>query len=216
MTISKKIKNLLVNQSKKSLWTVMQILAYLISSIPLKIFYSIKINKPENLKNLNRGTVIISNHQSYADPFLILACLSPIQFLKIIPVRFPVADDVYRDKKFNPRFFPILKMLGCFSIGNDPQQKMQALFYIRDLVENGETLLIFPEGKLNQDLKVTNFQQGVNFFRDSANSMMLVKLRGLNGFRKNKGEASITYSEIFIPPPQMNNEQMSKYLDNLP
>lgn len=215
MISAEKLKLHVLKPVKNILWASVQILVYIISTIPLRIIYATKISKTTNLKGLHRGTVLISNHQSNVDPFLILSCFSLRQFLNIVPVRFPVADHVYKDKKLNPRFFPILKILGCFSIGDTATKKMRALFYIKQLLEQGVTLLIFPEGKHNQEIKVTEFKQGINFFKDAADSMVLIKLTGLNKTARDNNRASVTFSEVFSPPPSMTSDELSIYLDKL-
>ena len=42
-----------------------------------------------------------------------------------------------------------LKRLGCFSI-NQLSPSLSALRYAIDLIEKGEQLVVFPEGKINK------------------------------------------------------------------
>ena len=53
-----------------------------------------------------------------------------------------------------------LKRLGCFSI-NQLSPSLSALRYAVDLIENGEQLVVFPEGKINKYGKKLVLKQGL-------------------------------------------------------
>ena len=53
-----------------------------------------------------------------------------------------------------------LKRLGCFSI-NQLSPSLPALRYAIDLLENGEQLVIFPEGKINKYGKKLVLKEGL-------------------------------------------------------
>jgi len=53
-----------------------------------------------------------------------------------------------------------LKRLGCFSI-NQFSPSLSALRYAIDLIEKGEQLVIFPEGKINKDGKKLVLKEGL-------------------------------------------------------
>ncbi len=54
-----------------------------------------------------------------------------------------------------------LKRLGCFSI-NQLSPSLSALRYAIDLIEKGEQLVVFPEGKINKYGKKLVLKQGLN------------------------------------------------------
>ena len=53
-----------------------------------------------------------------------------------------------------------LKRLGCFSI-NQFSPSLSALRYAIDLIEKGEQLVIFPEGKINKNGKKLVLKEGL-------------------------------------------------------
>ncbi len=53
-----------------------------------------------------------------------------------------------------------LKRLGCFSI-NQLSPSLKALRYAIDLIENGEQLVVFPEGKINKYGKKLVLKEGL-------------------------------------------------------
>ena len=53
-----------------------------------------------------------------------------------------------------------LKRLGCFSI-NQLSPSLSALRYAIDLIENGEQLVVFPEGKINKYGKKLVLKEGL-------------------------------------------------------
>lgn len=207
---SEKLRALLIS--------IVQVLAYVIGALPLRIMYRTERKLPHNLHLLRRGSLIVSNHQSMLDPFIVSACLPFHIFLKMVPIRPPVIDYIFRDPRYNPPFFPILKMFGCFSIGKTSAEKMKSIFYIRELLKRHETVFLFPEGGISTEHTVKEFKQGVDFFMDQALNVIFVRLRGFN---KKKNRASgykghqITFGEVFEPAPHMSVEEMRQYLEHL-
>jgi 1-acyl-sn-glycerol-3-phosphate acyltransferase len=53
-----------------------------------------------------------------------------------------------------------LKRLGCFSI-NQLSPSLSALRYAIELIEKGEQLVVFPEGKINRDGKNLFLKEGL-------------------------------------------------------
>ena len=53
-----------------------------------------------------------------------------------------------------------LKRLGCFSI-NQLSPSLSALRYAIELIEKGEQLVVFPEGKINNDGKKLVLKEGL-------------------------------------------------------
>lgn len=196
---------------------IVQVLIYFFCAIPLRIIYRSKIKYTASLDNLRKGSLFVSNHQSKVDPFLILACLPPRDYLRTIPVRFPLTEDFFSSKYLNPRLFPILTILGCFSAGSTTYTKMHTVFYIRKLLKQNKTIMIFPEGKISTEISILDFKKGVDFFIKSAHSVIFIRLGGFKNNKKHRGEkvSHVTFGEVFSPPPEMSSHDMKNYLEKL-
>ncbi|MCA9358976.1 1-acyl-sn-glycerol-3-phosphate acyltransferase [Candidatus Kaiserbacteria bacterium] len=194
-----------------------QMLAYIVAAIPLRLFYDVKRRFVGDIGKIRKGSLIISNHQSMVDPFLVLACLPLKDFLRLLPIRFPASDVIYKNPRFNPKIFPIMTLLGCFSIGGTVSERTHAIFYIRDLLNKNKTVFLFPEGAISREDNVLNLKQGVDFFIKNTHSVMFVRLEGLN--HKVRGVEKtghyVTFGEVFDPPPAMSVEEMKDYLESL-
>jgi 1-acyl-sn-glycerol-3-phosphate acyltransferase len=127
---------------------VPQTLIYLVSAIPLRLWYRARKQLPGNIEKLREGSLLVANHQSLVDPFFIVMSLPIHVYMRLLPIRFPTADWAYTSWHFNPPFFPFLKLLGCFTIGTTSTDKMRAMFYIRELLKQRKTVMLFPEGEI--------------------------------------------------------------------
>ncbi len=197
---------------------VFQILSYIIGAIPLRLLYRGKRVLPDDLHRLRRGSLLISNHQSMVDPFYVLAHLPLNHFLRILPIRFPTDGKVYASSFYNPKLFPILTLLGCFSVGVTKAEKMRAIFYIRGLLKKRETVFLFPEGEIIKERNVKDLKRGIDFFIDDALNVLFVRISGLNGVKRTLHDTvkcTITFGEVFEPPPSMSVAEMQTYLENL-
>ncbi|MCA9360701.1 1-acyl-sn-glycerol-3-phosphate acyltransferase [Candidatus Nomurabacteria bacterium] len=195
--------------------TVSQILLYIFVAFPLRLCYRAKRTLPKNIKLLRSGSLMVANHQSFADGFYVILALPFRTYLSMLPLRFPVADWVLRNPFFNPPFFRLLKFLGCFSIGITSTEKMKGIFYIRSLLKNKKSVVLFPEGSITSDKNVKELKEGLDFFKKHAINMTFVRLRGFNVRKGGESKCSITYGEVFEPPPKMSLVQMGEYLNSL-
>jgi len=114
----------MTNQSpqviKNCIIAVVQIIAYGILFLPLRLLLRITRVLPENLDELSRGSLLIANHRSKMDPFVVLAHLPFFTFLRILPIRFPVHHDFMKRRIFRYT----LPFLGSYDIGGTPWTKM--------------------------------------------------------------------------------------------
>lgn len=194
---------------KKKLWFTIQILAapFLVCLIKLLRVQILWENKfEENQKNL----LIISNHQSKLDPFLILASVGLKHTYARLPFRFPVMA------KF-ARSFPIgffITLFGGYDIGETLEEKAKALFYTRNLIATGNSVLIFPEGKIVHGVSdFRTFQKGYTALLVCNPNLLLVKIDNFSSmtthfFRKKR--PSIIFSEV---KNSLNYEEKQKVIE---
>jgi 1-acyl-sn-glycerol-3-phosphate acyltransferase len=97
------------------------------------------------------GVLLIANHTSYADPPIVgAACLRPVNFMaKAELFRIPVLSAVIR----RTHAFPVKREAA------DQQALRRALH----LLDNGQVLLLFPEGTRSPDGRLMPFEAGAAF-----------------------------------------------------
>ncbi len=140
--------------------------------------------KHENIDNLPEegGCIIVSNHISFFDALLLGGAFKR-------PVRFVMFEPIYN--------IPILKQffksVGAIPINTqkaNPECFENAFKEIKKLLENGEVLCIFPEGKLTADGEIDEFKRGIErMVKETPTPVLPVAIQGLWGSmfsRKNK------------------------------
>lgn len=154
-----------------------------------------EIKKPSNLI-VPKGTLIIANHQSWIDPWLVCTNIGVWAILKILPLRFPVTHSIFGRKIAGS----IIWLFGGFDIGTTDLDKAKKLLYIRDLLHNKYPVLIFPEGKrVNNPDEIAQFQRGFSVLAREDVPLLLVKIQGMDQyslFRFKKAPIILEYSEI--------------------
>lgn len=186
-------------------------------AIPVRWLCRIDTTHTTPLTELHKGALLASNHQSRSDPFLIVAAMRFRELKKIVPIRFPTTNEILCSRAYNPRFFPILTLLGCFAIGESTSERMKAIYYIRSLLKQRKTIMLFPEGAINREANVLHFKKGIDFFMSDTDTVLFVRL---DGFVREKGlsknwRRQVTFGEVLSPPPNMSTAEMRDYLTNL-
>jgi len=130
----------------------------------------------KGVKNIpSEGPVmLVANHVTFVDwLFLGAACSRPIRFLM---------DKDYYDIKL---FTPILKMAGAIPVSPRHKNAEAYAFAMKEMVrtlEQGQVLLVFPEGKLTRSGNMNEFQRGFEKVLNEAPAPVIpVALHGLWG-----------------------------------
>jgi len=122
-----------------------QLISYFLVGVPLKIIH--KTKPIYNFKYENGHSYIIaSNHPSKIDPFLVCYNFPFKDFIRLIPFRFVTADKFLHG--FNKYF---LLLYGCFSTKEVKGKKV--LERAKHYLERGETVYIFPTGRIEKSVK---------------------------------------------------------------
>jgi 1-acyl-sn-glycerol-3-phosphate acyltransferase len=172
-----------------------QILSYFVFYIPRRILFNINITPPNNFGELKNGVLLVANHQSKLDPFIILSCIPFALFFRILPVRFPVLHE-YMEKSVSSK---ILKLLGCYDIGGTSRENMVGFLYTRDLLKKGNTVFLFPEGKISKKgSEVENLKRGIEFFVKDSKSVVFARMKGFNEVKlpSFRAKTSISFSSV--------------------
>jgi 1-acyl-sn-glycerol-3-phosphate acyltransferase len=117
-----------------------------------KTMYRLKIEGREHIPD--KGSVIIAcNHVSFIDWILIMsACPRPVRF---------VIDHAYYYAKGMKFWFKQAHLIPIATKRQDPNILNQAFLDMKDGLENGDVLGIFPEGWITRDGKMRKFQPGI-------------------------------------------------------
>lgn len=172
-----------------------------IATIPVNFILTkllkLTIERPRDF-HITHGTLIIANHQSKIDPFLISYHIGARNWKNIVPIRYPVTPD-YMTK---PIMGFIISLLGGYNIGSTVLERLQKLVFTRELLREKYTIVIFPEGKITRDSDmVDEFKKGAYALFNENYPVVFVRLTGLNEkhkfhFWKNT-RAKLSYSTCY-------------------
>ena len=121
-----------------------QILCYVILYAPFRIFLKLRLQQNSGSANVPLRRVIIANHQSKLDPFLICSALPFKTFAKLTPIFFMTAHK-YLDANWKRL---LLYPLGCYPVYDSKKKNVAILLHTIELIAQGRTVFAFPEGKI--------------------------------------------------------------------
>jgi len=136
--------------------------------LPLTRFFArAKVSGLENPADLTRPVMFAANHQSYLDALVILASLpecwrhriAPVMWKELFGAHFHSERHVPSARWANSALYYLVTLLGnAFPI---PQTERGARESMGELVEEGWSILIFPEGERTLTGEVGRFLPGV-------------------------------------------------------
>ena len=147
--------------------------------------YRVKHAGMENIPD-EGPCVLVCNHVSYVDALLLGGAIRrPVRFVMFKPIYdMPVLNYIFRTGKTIP----------IDAKSRNPEIYQQAFVRIREELEAGEVVCIFPEGKLTQDGEVDAFRAGIEkIIGDIPVPVIPMALSGLWGsFFSHKGGPALT------------------------
>lgn len=171
-----------------------QFATYFMFFIPLRVLFRSRVSLSHNLHNLSRGSLLVANHQSIADPFIVMGRLPFSVFVKLLPVRFPTTH-AYMEL---PVVGQALRFWGCYDVGATPRLRMCTLLKTCDLLRSRKTVFLFPEGTIAES-QMNEFNQGIEFFIRETSSVIFVRMDGFNEPMKKhlfKARRTLDYGEV--------------------
>lgn len=158
----------------------------LIGGFIFRTFYKIKYVGTENLPK-NSGYVICSNHTSMTDvPFIAIGCNRQIFFM--------AKQELFKGKFLNWFF----KKLGAFPVERGTGGK-EAIKEAISLIENGNVMGIFPEGKRNFEGAPKKAKSGISVIVASTNAMVVPVSVYHEGKIKLFGKVTVRYGKPILP-----------------
>ena len=142
----------------------LQKVGFIVFYILHKLFVSVEVRGRENLIGLDKPIILASNHTSELDVTtipLVLGFLSkfyPIYYVSMPKEKF--TNFGWRNYLYGGIFFNVL---GGYSIHSGFHDYETSLETFIDLLENKQTIFIFPEGKRTDDGKVGKARGGLGF-----------------------------------------------------
>ncbi|EKF73655.1 acyltransferase [Alcanivorax hongdengensis A-11-3] len=147
--------------------------------------YRVKHSGMDNIPD-DGPCVLVCNHVSYVDALLLAGAIRrPVRFVMFKPIYdMPVLNYIFRTGKTIP----------IDSKSRNPDIYQRAFVRIREELDAGEVVCIFPEGKLTQDGEVDEFRNGIEkIIADRPVPVIPMALSGLWGsFFSHKGGPALT------------------------
>jgi len=177
-----------------------RLLAHLLLLRPLLwIIFGVNIRGRENLDGLDQF-ILISNHNSHLDTLLLYAALPVGQILKTHPV---AAADYFSEPRWLFRLVTFLFEPVWVDREGDPGQ---AIPDIQRLLDDGENIILFPEGTRGEPGELKSFRGGIGRIVEANRPIPVVAifLEGPERALPRKAAFPVPlWNHVTIAPPQL-------------
>lgn len=169
--------------------TFFQTCMYWFARCVFAVFINLKVSREKEFSP-ERPCIVVANHQSHLDAFLIFSALPYGIFKKIRPAAF-MTKNKYTDHWWKRLFTSPLGMFPAHENGKYPA----GLEMARTLMQRGYSLVMFPEGKIGSDREHTPKKGTAVLAFETQKDIYPVRINwNKKGFRR---EALIVYGEPF-------------------
>jgi 1-acyl-sn-glycerol-3-phosphate acyltransferase len=154
------------NKIRKFITGTLCFFSYFVVFILSKIFLSIEVYyEDKKFKEVKNPVLIVANHKNIIDPWIIFVSIPFWRYLKILPIT-AFAKNKFSETK---SFFGVMYNLGIIdfvyfiynviivSSGVTFEEKIKPVI---DSINEKNTVLMFPEGKITLDTEVGEFKKG--------------------------------------------------------
>ena len=140
--------------------------------------------------------LLVANHNSHLDTLVLMSLLPLAQLSKIRPI---AAADYFLRNRLLAWF--MLNIVGILPLSRKPRRGEDPLAGCLDALDNGDILLLFPEGSRGEPEQMSHFRTGLVHLleRHPATAVVPVFMHGL-GKALPKGEALLVpfFCDVFI------------------
>jgi len=139
--------------------------------LPLsRIFVALEVRGLEHLAGIDGPVIFAANHQSHFDGPMILQALPPRWRYRVAPA---MAKEFFKAHFYPDQFsmrarltngmnyYLVSAFFNAFPLPQRETGTRQTLRYIGDLIGDGYSILIFPEGRRTENGEINPFQPGV-------------------------------------------------------
>jgi 1-acyl-sn-glycerol-3-phosphate acyltransferase len=167
-----------------------QIFLYAIFAWFLKPLLGITVEGKEKI-SAKKPVLIVANHRSKLDPFIILSAMGWKNFLKFYPWRFPLAKSLAEKWWIKwPSWY-----IGCYQITGrgDLDKSLEETF---KAIDKGYSIIFFPQGKMILKDEISKTKRGIGHICLKRDIYLLpVKIDHV-GFTRRTKRGKITRSNI--------------------
>jgi 1-acyl-sn-glycerol-3-phosphate acyltransferase len=181
-----------------------QMTFYLFYIFPLRYVLNVKVGGYENVC-VKKPFLIIANHQSMYDSFLVLSAMGIRNFLMSFPWRSPIAKSLYE--------LPIVKVaskcIGLYKIepkGSLSESLEETLGYMR----NKYSVFFFPEGKMVREGEQAEVKRGLGYLCFNQDAHILPARIIYKGYKRN-GFGRVFGSTVVFGKTIESSEARMKY-----
>ena len=161
------------------------------------VFLRPKYTYKLNAASFKKGSILVANHQSRLDFLLIHMGIPLHRYVQMLPI-YQLTSDTYMNTWLKKVF---LTIGGCIAINVDSKFKSTVgLLTLLDKVEKGNSVLIFPEGKVVRTNAVQFFAGAGYLLQKSTKLVIPIYLKGFRditplSFMSRKHSATIVYGK---------------------
>jgi len=187
---------------KKIIPLVLQTSAWYPTRFFFNYFLHFKVTGLENLKGIKGPVIFASNHVSELDPILVTASLDPkTHFIPLFYTSVKSYSHTSSIKGFRRFMYGgiFFKAWGAYPIYSGKKDYAYALQEHVKLLSEGNSVLIFPEGRISKTGDLGEIHGGVAYLGETTKlPLILVSISGahkitLRDFFKRKRTVSITF-----------------------
>jgi long-chain acyl-CoA synthetase len=156
---------------------------------PARLFMSLEVRGLEHLRDLSGPVIFAANHQSHFDGPAILQALPSRWRYRVAPAMlkeffkghfYPDQFSLGRRLTSSTNYYLSTLFFNAFPIPQREAGARQTLRYIGEIVEDGYSILIFPEGRRTDAGEIMPFQPGVGMIASRLGIPVVpVRLEGL-------------------------------------
>ncbi|MCE9643864.1 1-acyl-sn-glycerol-3-phosphate acyltransferase [Candidatus Parcubacteria bacterium] len=186
---------------------VLQFIAWWPTYFGFRFFYGFKVKGRKNLKGLTQA-IFACNHSSELDPIMLTAAATP--FGSFAPMFYVSrGKDFYQDDYFGWRkllyggfFFTLWGAFRAYSGMKDYEKSLRNHI---EILEDGHSLCIFPEGRKTKNGKLQEGHGGVAFLSHRTGVPIVpVRIRGTYRFSftplfSRRRGVTVTFGEPMVP-----------------
>lgn len=172
--------------------SLLQKITFLFVSVYIKLFIKLEIVGKENLKNLKPPLIVVANHKSYFDHWLLGYALMGGPRSPFIPLRFFTSD--YFFSVWWTGWGALLKATGAFRTHRGEGLDV-SLKEPMSILKNGGTVIFYPEGGIVRTSDIGKPKRGIGALGFwSKEKILPVSIKGSND--KSNG-VKITFGQPF-------------------
>ncbi len=159
--------------------------------LPLaRVFARIRVEGREHLEKIDRPVIFAANHQSHMDTPVILAALPPRLRYRLAPA---MAKEFFKAHFFpaeygrrawltnSANYYLAALFFNAFPLPQREAGARRTLRYIGEVIEDGFSVLIFPEGRRTEQGEIDRFRPGIGMIASKlAVPVIPVRLEGLD------------------------------------